>query len=263
MFFSLRPSFRNQSAPRVDDVLDAAERLDVVDDRRGREGAGDRGEGRLDARLAALAFDRLDQAGLLAADVRAGAAMDGDVEGEAGAQDVLAEEPLRVRLFDGAIQDASAVVELAADVDVRRLAPDRVRGEDHPLDELVRIVLHQEPVLEGPRLGLVRVAEEVDRLALRVLGKEAPLDAGREARAAAAADVGLLDLFGDLLGRHAAAEHPAQPRVAAVGEIGVDRLGVGRADAAAEDLFHVRTPGRAGRGADRASPRPWARSTCR
>src|SRR5690606_5145604 len=60
----------------LDDVRDAAERLDVVDDRRAREGAGDRGEWRLVARPAALAFDGFEQAGFLAADISARAAVD-------------------------------------------------------------------------------------------------------------------------------------------------------------------------------------------
>src|SRR5690606_2127848 len=62
----------------LDDQGDAGDGLDVVHDRGAAEHADDGREGRLDARLAALAFDRLDQPGLLPANVRAAAAMDGD-----------------------------------------------------------------------------------------------------------------------------------------------------------------------------------------
>src|SRR5205823_14113259 len=66
-------------------------------------------------------------------------------------------------------------------------------------------------VLARAGLGLVGVAHEVDGLAA---GRdEAPLDAGREARAAAAAQVRRLDLGGDVLGAHR--ERLAQGRVAA------------------------------------------------
>ena len=81
-------------AAHLHDVRDRRQRLDVVDDRRLRVEAFDRGERRLEARHAALAFERLEQRGLLAADVRAGAAVHDDLEVEAGTEDVLAEEAL-------------------------------------------------------------------------------------------------------------------------------------------------------------------------
>src|SRR5262249_8000186 len=85
----------------VDDVRHAGERLDVVDDRRLAEGALDGGKGRFDARPGALAFETLDQAGLLAADVGAGATVEVYVEVEAAAEDVLAQQAMLVRLGDG------------------------------------------------------------------------------------------------------------------------------------------------------------------
>ena len=66
----------NHAGPLLEDVRDAAERLDVVDDRRLGERAGDGRERRLVPRPAALAFERFEQARLFAADVRAGAAVD-------------------------------------------------------------------------------------------------------------------------------------------------------------------------------------------
>ena len=68
-------------AAHGDDVLHVAERLDVVDDGRAHVEAEHRREiGRLDARIRPLAFQRLDQAGFLAADVGARAAMDVDFQ---------------------------------------------------------------------------------------------------------------------------------------------------------------------------------------
>jgi hypothetical protein len=61
-------------------VLHVAERLDVVDDRRALVEAEDRREiRRLDPRIGPLALERLDEPGLLAADVGAGAAVDVDL----------------------------------------------------------------------------------------------------------------------------------------------------------------------------------------
>src|SRR5690606_6746840 len=67
------------------DGLHMAEGLHVVDDGRALVEAEDRGKvRRLDARVGALAFERLDQARLLAADVGAGATVDENVAGVAG-----------------------------------------------------------------------------------------------------------------------------------------------------------------------------------
>ena len=75
-----RAELRVFRAAHLDDVLHVAERLDVVHDGRAHVEAEHRREiRRLDARIGALAFERFDQAGLLAADVSARAAMDVDL----------------------------------------------------------------------------------------------------------------------------------------------------------------------------------------
>ncbi len=61
-------------------------------------------EGRAGARLAAFAFDRGDQRGFFTADERAGALADFQVEGEIGAENVLAQEAEFARLLDGNVQ---------------------------------------------------------------------------------------------------------------------------------------------------------------
>ena len=61
-----------------------------------------------------------------------------------------------------------------------------------PSIERVRVGHHQRQVLAGARLALVGVDDEVVRLAV-VLRDEAPLHAGGEAGAAAAAQAGVLD----------------------------------------------------------------------
>src|SRR5215207_4017646 len=75
-------------------------------------------------------------------------------------------------------------------------------GGEHPeyeaLEDEVRLLGEDLPVLEGPGLGLVRVADRVLRRGL-LLGDQLPLRAGREAGAAHAAQPGLLHL-GDQLG---------------------------------------------------------------
>src|SRR5690606_12068690 len=185
-----------------DDVRHGRDRLDVVDRRGHAEGADGRGERRLDAWLAAAALERVHEARLFTADVGARAAVQRDVDVDAGAEDVLAGQPGGVGVLDGAGQDLRRLEELAADVDVDVLRADRVSADQRALDELVRRPADQLAVLEGARLGLVRVDEQVVRLAV-VLGHGAPLDAGREAGAAAAAQPALLDHLDDLIAAHA------------------------------------------------------------
>ena len=64
----------------IDDLLNAAEGLDVVDDGRLAEQSFDGWERRLDAWPGSLPFQALDQAGLFSADVGCGPAVQDDVE---------------------------------------------------------------------------------------------------------------------------------------------------------------------------------------
>ncbi len=144
----------------------------------------DRRVRRLRARLALLALERFDETRFLAADVRACAAMDVDVEVEAAPENVLPEVPFRVRLVDRRLELTDRSVVLAADVDVGRVNPHRPAADDDPLDELVRIENENFAVLERSRLAFVRVDAQVLGL-VHVLRNEAPLHPRGETRAAA------------------------------------------------------------------------------
>ena len=79
---------------------DVGKGFDVVDQRRAAPEAGFGRERRARARLAAFAFDAGDQRGFFAADKRAGAEADLDVEAEGRAEDVVAQQALLFRLPD-------------------------------------------------------------------------------------------------------------------------------------------------------------------
>ncbi len=198
------------------------------------ERALDRGEGRLDLRPSLLSRERRQEPGLLAADVRASAAVDHDVEVEPGALDVLAEETRPVGLRDRAVHDPPRLHVLAADVDEAQVGADGARRDDHPLDHGVRVSLHQVAVLEGARLTLVGVDHEVFRIR-GAFRNESPLHARRERRAAQPAQVGLLDLLGD--GRRLHPERLGQRRIASVLAVTHERMRVGQVEVAGEDLL--------------------------
>ena len=242
-----------------DDARHVGERLDVVDQRRPAVEALHGGEGRLEARVAALALERVEQRRLLAADVGAGAAVDDQLEVAVAAEDVLAEVAGLIRFGDGGVEDVGLGVVLAADEDEGVAGVGGDRRDRDPLDQLVRVALHQLAVLEGARLGLVGVAAEV--LGHLAAGQEGGLFAHREAGAAAPAQAGVFELLEDLLGLQLAVGL-LQGRVAAVALVAGERaqrrvLGVLEQDARLSSCSSSgsRPPAAASPAPSRAAPR--------
>ena len=99
----------------------------------------------------------------------------------------------------------------------------------------MRVALHEHVVLERARLAFVGIAGDVLRLG-RVLEDELPLQAGRESRAAAAAQPRGLHLLDDLV--RLLRQRLAQPFVSTrVLQIEVEREGVRLADVVGENGF--------------------------
>ena len=194
------PILRELGATDPHDDRHVHQRLDVVDQRRPPVEALDGRERRLQPRVAALALERVEQRGLLAADVGAGAAVHHEVERVVGAEDALAEVAGGARLGHRGVEHVGGDHVLAPDEDERLVGADRVGADDDPLDQLMRVLLHQLAVLERAGLGLVGVADEV--LVHRPPGDEGHLLAHREAGAAAAADGGVEHLLHHVLRLH-------------------------------------------------------------
>ena len=74
-------------------------------------------------------------------------------------------------------------------VDVALGGTDGEAGDRHALDQAERVAFHQHPVGIGAGIALIGIADDVFARAVR-LGDGLPLDAGREAGAAAAAQAG-------------------------------------------------------------------------
>ena len=167
-----------------DDVLHMAKRLDVVDDGRALVKAEHGREiRRLDARVGTLAFEGFDEPGFLTANVGARAAMNVEFEIVATTEDILTKEPLCLRLADGTVQNARALVHLATDVNVGEVNVVRVAGNDEAFQQLVRIFVNDLPVLECAWLGFVGVADEINGLAAFAI-HEAPFQTAGNTRAA-------------------------------------------------------------------------------
>ena len=178
------------------DVRRNRDRLDVVDRGRAAVEAHIGRERRLQPRLALLAFEALQQRRLLAADVGAGAVVHVEIERKA-VHVVLADQLRLIGLIDRGLQPLALADELAAHVDVAGVRAHREARDQAALDQQMRIVPHDLAVLAGAGLGLVGVDDEVVRPAVVLLRHERPLQPGREAGAAAAAQARRLHLVDD------------------------------------------------------------------
>src|SRR5919201_6858339 len=155
-----------------------------------------------EARISLATLDRLEHRRLLAADVRARPEDALHLEVEPAAEDVLADVPGLTRFVDGLLHPLHrAVAELSAAVHVREVELDGVAADDETFDEQVGAAQQDLPILERPRLALVRVHHQVLGEA-RLLAHEGPLQAGGKSRPAAPAQVRLHHLVDDLLRLH-------------------------------------------------------------
>ena len=184
-----------------------------------------RGERRLEAGLAGLAFQRLQEARLLAADIRARAHEGMQLEVDPGRAQATADQARRPSFVQRVEKPRHRFAqELAANVVVAHRRAHRKGGQRHALDQHVRVVAQDVPIVAGSGLALVGVADEVGGL-LAVPGHEAPLKPGGKAGPATAPQSGCLDRFLDLSGVEFAGQHFPPDPVAAAALVGLQPPG--------------------------------------
>ncbi len=162
------------------------ERQHVVDDRRPPEQPDVRRQRRLGPDDPALALEAVEERGLLAADVGPRAHPYLEPERPSRAADVAAEPSGVLGQRDRRLERPDRMGILRAAVDVAPRRAHRDAGDGHALDEHEGIALHDHAVGEGAAVALVGVADDV-LLRPGSVGHRLPLDPGREAGAAAAA----------------------------------------------------------------------------
>src|SRR3989475_6977362 len=218
---------REPGAALGDDGRHGAEGLDVVDDSRLAPEPRLDGEGRTRAGHRPIAFDGLEERGLLAQDEAAGAAAQLDVEREVGSEDALAEESPLSSLPHGDTEALGRKVGLPVDIEDGARGAGGVRGEQRGLEEPVRVALHQVAVLEDAGLALLPVDDEVLWGALR-LAARGPLLRRLEVGAAAPGEARRAHLLDHPLGARVL-ERVHQRRVRPVADRVGDVRGEGRA----------------------------------
>src|SRR6266850_3484725 len=173
------------------------DRFNVVDSGRAAVEADIGREWRLQPRHALLAFEALQERGLFAADIGAGAV--GYVKVERKAVDiVLADQFSPVGLIDGSLQMLALPNEFATHVNIAGMCAHREAREQAALDQQMRIMPHDLAVLAGAGLGLVGIDHEIARPAVgRFLRHERPFQPGRKSGPATAAQARGLHLVND------------------------------------------------------------------
>ena len=151
--------------------------------------------------------------------------------------------------LDGGTHRRDRVGVLRPDVDVALAGTDGVGRDRHALDQHERVALHQHPVGEGAAVALVGVAADELQL-VDAVEDGLPLDAGREAGAAATAQAGVGDL-GDHVGRRHL-QRPPQSGEAAVTDVVLRRQRIDHADPGEGDPILRRQPGQV---LDQSEPR--------
>ena len=145
----------------VDYADDVRQRLDVVDDGRLAPQSALSRERRLGPRHAALAFNRGNHRGLLAANERARAFHHFAVQFLAGAENIVAEKTHFLRVFDGASHARDGQRIFRADVNQRFVGADGARGDHQAFEHAVRIAFHHAAVHERAGIALVGIANHV------------------------------------------------------------------------------------------------------
>ena len=111
----------------------------------------------------------------------------------------------------------------AAQVDEATACTDRERGNQHALDQAIRIAFHGHTIGEGAGIAFVGIADDVF-LRRGLVGHGLPLDAARKRRAAATAQARFGDCLDDVCRRHGEGAFESVPAAVRAIVIEVERI---------------------------------------
>ena len=183
------------------DPRHADERLDIIEQGRSAEKTAFGRIRRPRHDLRTLALDGAQEGGFLAADIAPVADVDLEVKGKIFSADARTEPARRAGLEECRLQDANSLRIFDAHINISLRRADRISGEDHALDERVRIILHDVAIDVGASIALIGVGHHIFGAGW-LRGDGAPFATGGKTRATPPPQSGSLDggqeLFGGL-----------------------------------------------------------------
>merc|ERR1719400_1763539 len=173
--------------------------LNIGDSGRATKNANISGEWGLQAGLALLPLQALNQGSLLPADVGASSAVHKQVKVITRAAGVGPKEAGIIGLPDGLLQIGSLVVELSSDVDVTSPGTHSGTSNQAALHQGVRVVAHDLTILASSWLAFIGIDNQVFGAAVIRFVHEAPLETTGESSTAPSPEPARLDLIYDPL----------------------------------------------------------------
>ena len=162
--------------------------------------------------------------------------MQHNIQIETCAFDVLAQQTRCVTFFDRGIQSSITAAILVTKVEIGVVGFDRMAGNHDAFDQLMRILLHQDPIIESSRFAFIGVDTQINR-AWMILGQEGPFQTAREPRATSTTQAGIFDDVNHVDGSHA--QDLFDPRVATVGHVCLQRRTVRLVDSSKKYWFEL------------------------
>ena len=156
---------------------------------------------RFETGVSPLPLHRLEQSRFFTADISSGSPMHGHIDPVIMPQNGCSEDISFICFVDGMLKNLLLCRILPANVDIRIMGSERIAGEDDPLDEKMGITGEDLPVLEGARLALIAVDNNVFGTTVPIPLQKPPLGSRGCPAAAFAAQTADLDSIDDALGR--------------------------------------------------------------
>ena len=175
-----------------EDLRHVGESFDVVDDGGLLEESGLAGEGRLIARLGAMAFNGFEERGFFAADIATRANKDFEIEVEIAAENFLSDEAGFGAAANFFAEDFFLQRVFMADIEDTFFCASDESGDDHAFGNEMREMGEDEAIFNGAGFALVGVADDVF-VRIGLLADKVPLHPGGKTGAAHAAELCFLE----------------------------------------------------------------------